>query len=265
MPRRPFCLATCALFVIGAAGTPPSCEGTPGPEPDQLARQMTAAQVPLEKFTEPLRSQVTRVLQKGQLFERGKPEAFPCKPAVYRWLLDSPDASLYAWKKLGATKASIDRQPDGGFVGTDGQGGELRWRLIATGPKTRVWYAEGSGKMGPLLPTLTVRAVVLLTFSDAQGSDGRSGMKHRLDLFAQYDSGPLVAKLMGMSAESAGKKVLQQVELFFSGMAWYASEHADWTKTVYAQWATSAENKARVKQLFTALEQPEPTPERKKE
>lgn len=263
MPRRLMPLAPCAALALCLAALP--CTATSGPEPDQLARQMSASQVPLDKFPEPLRTQVGKVLQQGQLFERGKPEAFPCKPAVYRWLLDSPDASLFAWRKLGATKATIDRQPDGSFLGTDGLGGELRWRLIATGAKVRIWYAEGSGRLGPLLPAMTVRAVVVLTFSEAQGGDGRTGIKHRLDLFAHYDSGPLIAKLTGMSADSAGKKVLQQVELFFSGMAWYASEHASWTKSTYSTWAASPENKARVQHLFSALDQPDPMPVPKQE
>jgi hypothetical protein len=235
----------------------------PGPESTQLARQMTAALVPVDQLKDPIRSQVVKVLQKGQLFERGKPEAFPCKPAVYRWLLDSPDASLFAWQKLGATRAHIVRQADGSYYGSDGHGGELRWRLVATGPMTRIWYAEGSGSLGPLMPTITVRAVVLLTFNDTRGTDGRVGIRHRLDLFAHYDTGPLIAKLTGMSAESTGRKVLQQIELFYSGMAWYASEHAPWTKKVYTQWAATDEGKARVQQLLAVLDQPEPASTKK--
>src|SRR5689334_18633839 len=102
MPRPALRLATCPLILLLTVACAPS-KGA-GADIDQLARQTTAAQVPVDQLAEPLRSQVNRVLQKGQLFERGKPEAFPCKPSVYRWLLDSPDASLNAWKKLGATK-----------------------------------------------------------------------------------------------------------------------------------------------------------------
>ena len=67
--------------------------------------------------------------------------------------------------------------------------------------------------MGPLLPTMTLRAVVLLTFQEVHGIDGHAGIRHRLDLFANYDSTPLITKLTGMSAETAGKKALQQIEV----------------------------------------------------
>jgi hypothetical protein len=228
--------------------------GAGGNELEQLARQASAAQIPMEKMGYPRRAKAQFVVQKAQIFERGKAEAFPCNPDVYRWLLESPDASLFAWKRLGATKASISRQPDGSFVGNDGMGAELRWELIATGPQARIWYGEGSGRMGPLLPTMTVRALVLLTFQEVKGVDGRTGIKQHLDLFAHYDSSPLISKLTGLSAESIGKKVMQQMEVFFSGMAWYASEHASWTKTTFGQWATSDENKTRLQPLLQIVE-----------
>jgi hypothetical protein len=257
MNRHPcICLSPLILSLVGLclAGYCPAIAASDN-QTDQFARQVSAAQIPLEKIAEPLRSKVALVLKKSQIFERGKSEAFPCNPEVYRWLLESPDASLFGWRKLGATKASILRQPDGSFLGTDGMGGELRWNLIATGPQSRVWYAEGSGRMGPLLPTMTVRAIVLLTFQEVHGTDARVGVKHRLDLFAHYDSTPLITKLTGISADTAGKKALQQIELFFSGMAWYASEHSTWAKTTFSQWANDSEAKTRIQPLMDLLSQ----------
>ncbi len=222
-------------------------------EKDSAARQTSAGQVPVEKLAEPLRGKVNFVLQKGQLFQKGKSEAFPCTPEVYRWFLDSPDAALFAWKKLGATKASIHKQPDGCFLGSDGMGGELRWQQICSGPRSRIWYAEGSGRMGPLLPTMTIRAVVLLTFQEVQGVDGRPGIKHRLELFAHHDTTPLFSRITGLTAEAAGKKAMEQMELFFSGMAWYTSEHVSWSKTTFAQWACTPECQCRLEPLVQVL------------
>ena len=107
-------------------------------EIDQSARQTFISQIPLDKLPDQLRNKLTYVIGRAQLFEKGKSEAFPCNPEVYRWLLESPDASLFAWKKLGATKAGVTRLENGSFLGTDGNGGEMRWSLIATGPTTRI-------------------------------------------------------------------------------------------------------------------------------
>lgn len=223
-------------------------------EQAQLARQMCVAQLPINQLSESMRAKVLRVTEKGQLFERSKYESFPCHPEIYRWLLESPDASLFAWRKLGATKATATRQENGSFLGSDGVGGEMRWYLIATGPQTRVWYAEGAGRIGPLLPTMTLRALVFLHFQDVKGTDGRAGIKHRLDVIAQYDSNALVNKLTSMTADTTGKKVMQQLEMFFSGMAWYISEHSAWSKKVLTQWPTTPEARNRLQQLMPHLE-----------
>jgi hypothetical protein len=65
----------------------------------------------------------------------------------------------------------------------------------------------------------------------------------------------LLTKLTGMSAGAIGKKALQQVELFFSGMAWYASEHSAWTRHTFSRWANSPETKARSQQLLSYLDE----------
>lgn len=247
-PRLSLLLAFTALCLAISVGNSSEVDT------DQVARQNCIAQLPMDKLSEAVRNKVNHVIQHAQMFERSKTESFPCNADVYRWLLESPDASLFAWKKLGATKAKITRLDNGTFLGSDGINGELRWQLIATGPLSRIWYAEGSGRLGPLLPTMTIRAIVFLNFQDVKGTDGRTGIKHRIEFLAQYDSIALVNKLTNMSAESTGKKAIQQLEMFFSGMAWYVSEHAAWSKMTFTQWATSTESKDRVQKLLSKIE-----------
>lgn len=235
-------------------GMPSPVLAYPEAEIDSSAKQQCIAQLPLDKLSDPLKLKVTKLIKNAQVFERSKHESFPCNPEVYRWLLESPDASLYAWQRLGATKASIARLENGTFVGSDGAGSELRWNLIAAGPFSRIWFAEGSGRIGPLLPTMTIRALVFLNFQEVKGTDGRVGIKHRIDVLAQYDSIALVNKISNLSAESTGKKAVQQLELFFSGMAWYVSEHQSWSKNTFTQWAISPESKQRVAKLFEQFE-----------
>lgn len=250
--RLPSLAIFCALTALCVATCPVSAIGEL--DHDVVAKQTCIAQLPLEKLSDPLRTKLTKVLQQAQMFERSKTETFPCNPEIYRWLLDSPDASLFAWRKLGATKATINRLETGAFLGSDGAGGELRWHLIATGPLSRIWYAEGSGRIGPLLPTMTIKAVVFLNFQEVKGTDGRTGIKHRIEFIAHYDSNALVNKLTNMSAETTGKKAAQQLEMFFSGMAWYVSEHAAWSKKTFTQWASTPNDKDRLKQLIGKLE-----------
>lgn len=211
-----------------------------------LLRRLTAAQIPTERLDAELRARVDGVLKNGQLYTRGPTECFPCQPAVYRWLLDHPHLGLQAWRALGATRLRLEQQSDGSFIGSDAQGGELRWRTIVREPGRRAWYAEGSGRLAPLLPVVSVRAVVLLKFQEVQGEDGRVGIRQRTEIIAQYDgkAADLARKLLGITPEAAGKKAGEQVGLFFSGMAWYLTEHPEWGLSVFKPGADTLDRSA---------------------
>lgn len=197
-----------------------------GKEEADLAQKIAAAQVPVEKLAEPLRSKVSSLLQQPTLYRRGRAEAFPCQPAVYDWLLDHPHHACSAWQSLGAKCATIDKKSDGSFVGVDPLGSELRWVSILTESGRRIWHAEGSIRPAILLPKVTLRALVILNYDEVKGADGRVGIRQRFELFAQVDGkGPSIAKLLGMSTEQVAAKTLDQIGLFFSGMAWYAYAH----------------------------------------
>jgi hypothetical protein len=194
------------------------------------AQKLAAAHVPVEHLPEPLRTRVADLIAGPALFSRGPVETFPCRPAVYVWLLDNPQWNFHAWRAKGVKCATVERQDDGLFVGTDPQGNEFRWLLIHSRPGLRVWYGEGEGRPLPLMPAVSLRAVVLLRYQEVKAPDGQVGIRHRAEVFAQFDgkTAALVAKLCGMTIEGAGKKAAEQVGLFFSGMAWYLSENPDW-------------------------------------
>lgn len=227
-------------------------------EPDnEVVRQLCAAQVPLEKLEPQLRARVGDLLQNAPLFVHGPVESFPCRPAVYQQLLDNPEWVIHCWRLLGACKANISRQPNGTFAGKDTHGSEVRWQPLSREAGRRVWYVEGSGRPAPLLPMVQLKAVVLLRFQTVQGEDGRIGIRHRVDMFAQYDGKAveLLRKLSGTSAESVGKKVLEQVGLFYSGMAWYLSEHPGWGQQVIQRQAQQAGGQELVAALLAELAQ----------
>ena len=222
-----------------------------------IARQICAAQVPLEKLDPQLQVKVGQVLQQAPLFVRGPVESFPCRPAVYGQLLDNPDWVIHCWRLLGACKANILRKQDGTFLGKDNLGSEIHWQPLLLEAGRRIWYVEGKGRPAPLMPVVHLKAVVLLRFQTVEGDDGRIGIRHRVDMFAQYDGKAvdLLSKLGGMSVDSAGKKVLDQVGLFYSGMAWYLSEHPHWGHQVIQTQAQKAGGQDRVAPLLTELAQ----------
>lgn len=224
---------------------------------NEISRKVSAAQIPIEKIAEPLRAHVDDVLQNSTLFLRGPSETFPCRPGVYRWLLDHPDWGIAGWKALSGTAITIDRQADGSFLGKDNQGGSLRWKCVVNEPGRRVWYAEGTGRLAPFLPTATLKAVLSLRYQEVIGDDGRFGIRHRTEAFAVYDgkAAAWFSKLAGVPPDTAGKKILEQVEIFFSGMAYYLSEHPEWSRQTLEPKAGNADDRQKFEILKHELAQ----------
>jgi hypothetical protein len=243
--------STAGLWALVLAWSGPEAAGDV-----DLLRRISAAQIATERLDGDLRGRVDEVLKHGQLYTRGPTECFPCQPGIYRWLLDHPHWGVHAWRALGATKIKLEPQADGSFLGSDQQGGELRWRPILAEAGRRVWYAEGSGRMAPLMPIISVRAVVLLKFQEVQGEDGRIGIRQRTEVFALYDgrAAELACKLIGLTAEAAGKKVIEQIGLFFSGMAWYLSENPEWGLCVLTPTTAGETPRRELAQLHQQLQ-----------
>jgi hypothetical protein len=225
----PRAMLACLVCLFGAIDG----RGGPGDEME-IARRITAAQVPIEKLPASHQKRVTDLLdQSSSIYSRGSSAAFPCAPAVYKWLVDNPHWGFRAWKALGSKCATLERNADGTFVGKDTTGSEFKLELLYNEAGRRIWYAEGMARPTPISTPLQVRAVLLLRFQEVTGVDGRVGVRQRAELFTQVDTkaSSILGKLWGMSAESLNRKAVEQVDVFFSGMSWYISEHPDWAKT----------------------------------
>jgi hypothetical protein len=200
--------------------------------PSLTLQEQAAARVPLAEVPEAVRTRVRQVLERPTLFSHGPAEAFTGRPALYRWLLDHPDRAVVAWRKLGATCTEITDRGRGHFLWKDGQGSEIHWQTIHDGPSLRIWYAEGQMRPGLLLPSLMIRAVLLLRHGDRPDGPGRMLIFHQADVFLQTDSkaATLLTQLLGPSAPCLAEQGLGQVEMFFSALVWYLGQHPDRTE-----------------------------------
>jgi hypothetical protein len=192
-------------------------------------RARAAALVPLEMLPAHAREGARLAIEKATLFSRGPEEAFVCDPALYYWFLDHPDRAVAAWRRLGAKCLSITDRGAGRFGWSDEAGSDVVWETVYRTPTLRVWYAEGKVKPGALLPSVPIKAVVVLRHAQGCGRDGGPLMQHRADMFLRTDSAAvaLVSKLFGASAPRLAEQCLSQLEMFFAGLAWYVHTHPD--------------------------------------
>lgn len=222
-----------AGWVIGAAWL------AGAPAFAQTPREASAAvtpSIPLDDLSAEARTRVRSVIDQPTLKTTGRAETFVCQPAVYDWLLDHPDLTVRLWRLLGAKCGDIS--PDGrdSFVWKDGAS-HVHWDTMLKRPGLRVWYADGVIHPGLFLPTVPVRAVAVLRYSDAKNGEDRPALRHQVELTIHTDShaAALVARVLGASAPRAGEQMVGQIEMFYAAMAWYLEQHPRHAEALFAQ------------------------------
>ena len=130
---------------------------------------------------------------------------------------------------MGVAAVEIKTLKDGRFCWKDDSGSELVWQNVAQGPTGRVWYAEGKVNPGPLLPTVSVKAVAVLTYADTPRSTGDAVIKHQVEVFLHTDSktASLMTKALGESAPRMAAQGSEQLLMFFSGIAKYSHDRPE--------------------------------------
>jgi hypothetical protein len=181
--------------------------------------------VPLDEMPAPTRDALGRVMKDPTISAVCPAQEFVAHPDTYQWLLEHPDRTAAAWRKLGVDAVEIKTLKDGRLFWKDGPS-ELVWQTVARGPQGRVWYAEGQVKPGLFLPTIPVKAVAVLSHVDTARSTGDSVIRHQLEVFLHTDSraAALVTRLFGDSAPRMAEQGSGQILMFFSGIAKYAHD-----------------------------------------
>src|SRR5947209_20499210 len=101
-----------------------------GKRAEPSEQMQAAALVPLEQIPPNFRDKVSHVLARPTLYSRGPLETFEGRPELYRWLLDHPDRTVVAWRRLGAKCLEIEDRGRGYFGWADTQGSDITWTAI---------------------------------------------------------------------------------------------------------------------------------------
>ncbi len=169
-----------------------------------------------------------RVIEQPTFVATGPTERFRGNPALYLWLLEHPDHAMKAWRRLGARGRDIADLGSGRFTWNDGSGTTVTWDTIYRDQHRRIWYAEGTSQPARFLPTIPVRAVVVMHYSITR--DGEPPMlQHKAELFMQTDSrtAQLIARMLGPSGPRMAEQGLTQLELFFSALVAYLERYPE--------------------------------------
>jgi hypothetical protein len=219
-------LATAALWTTAGAVT----------AQDDSAQKRSAARFPFEKIPAQFRNGVRDVVQAPTLYGHGPAEAFVGDAGTYAWLLDHPDRGMRAWRRLGAKCSDVKDLGNGRFGWTDEQGSEIHWQVVFDSPTSRIWFAEGSVRPGPLMPAVHVQAVLQMRHGTRVDNLNRTLVCHQAEIFFKTDNKTaiLITRLIGDSAPRLAEQFLGQIETFFSGITWYLAQHPERSDRLFA-------------------------------
>jgi hypothetical protein len=185
--------------------------------------------VPYQELPLAMQDKVRRVVAQPTLSANGPVQDFAGNPLVYAWLLDHPDRVVIMWRRLGARCLEISDRGAGWFGWTDHDGTDVHWQTALARDGLRVWYAEGSSRPMTWLSTIPFRAVVVLRSATVKDNLRGNHLRHEASLYVQTDSKAaiLVARMLGPSAPRMAEQCMTQLEIFFSGIAWYLERYPD--------------------------------------
>lgn len=188
--------------------------------------------LPLSSIEAKHRDTLHAIVNKPSFSSRGPAEVFAGKPQQYLWLLDHPHRCVTAWRRLGAKCVAINPKNERQFLWADDAGSEVVWETVFKDASMRIWLAEGKVKPGPLMPTVPMKAVVVLRHHEAKMPDGAMALHHQADLFVHTDSktAHMLLRMLGPAATRMAEDGLSQLQLFFSGLTWYFDRHPDEVK-----------------------------------
>jgi hypothetical protein len=164
---------------------------------------------------------------------------------MYHWFLDHPDRAALVWRRLGAKVVEMSDRGNGRFGWSDAHGSDVHWDTVYRTSSLRIWHAEGRVRPGPLLPLVSVQAVVVLRYSESRDSEGRPVVRHQAELVVHTDSksAALAARVFGATGPHMVEQYVAQLEMFFSALPWYLDQHPDKVATLLAGIMPSAEGK----------------------
>lgn len=191
----------------------------------------------LDNVPEEFQQSMQTVLDSPTMRIRGPVESFLCQPDVYRWLLDHPDRAVKAWLRLGAKCASISDRGNGRYGCKDATGSDIHWDTVVCEKNKRIWYAEGVVKPSLLLPTVPVRAILVLHILEGRDVEGRRAVRHQAELILHTNSkaAALATRVLGASAPRVAEQYVGQIQTFFAALAWYVGEHPEKAREILAE------------------------------
>lgn len=186
---------------------------------------------------EAYQAEVDRVVKSPTLTTSYSEDPMPAHATLYHWMLEHPDRVSLAWQRLQVPCVEIEDIGQGRFRWVDEHGSELVWQTVGQLTDGLVWYASGKVRPAPVLPLITVRAVVVVRHpAGPPTAAGQETLQPQVQAYIQCDSRAANAllRMIGPAAPKLAEQGAEQLLYFFSGVARYLYKNPDKAQVVLA-------------------------------
>jgi len=152
------------------------------------ARDEAIQSLPLAELTAETRRKLMAVCERPTLYRRLPQKSIACDPALHTFLIRNPEVVVNIWQLMQVANMTAERQGPFAWKGSDGAGTTCDVELVYGTDNLHVFYNDGYYEGSLLKKKVTGRCVIILKSGHAQGTDRRTYVASRLDLFLQIDN-----------------------------------------------------------------------------
>jgi hypothetical protein len=199
------------------------------------AAPVLPAKVNLSDVVHPdFRDAVMKCVRNPTIATKAKGEEVVCTVAVYEWLFDHPDRVALAWQRMRVPAISITDLGNGKFVWGDENGSEVVWQTVGTFQDGRVWYATGKVKGSPLMPSIPIQGVIIVTHPKKVEKDGVALFVPTAQAFMHSDSrtANIALRALGPTAPRMAEDAAGQLLEFFGGIGNFVQKNPNKADTL---------------------------------
>lgn len=175
------------------------------------------------------RDAVAKIISKPTLSAKYTEEPSTVHATVYEWLLDHPDRTALAWRRLNVPCVEIADAGNGKFTWIE-DGSELTWQVVGKFSGGLIWYATGKVKAATLLPLIPVKVVAIVRFPmKPTEKAGIVAVTPEVSVYFHSDSlaANALLRMAGPAAPKMAEQGCEQLLFFFSGVGDHICKNPD--------------------------------------
>jgi hypothetical protein len=225
--------AALVLSLLVAASRCTAAEA-PGASTSDETRAEARRAIPMAKIDPAFQQRVGEVVADPSLFRRLPTYVIDCRPELFTYLAQNPEALVEIWRHLGLSQVQLTRIDDKTFSISDGAGTTGKLHIVEqscddAAQNRIVMYAEGNYEGKPFQRPLSARCVLALYSGSTQETNGRHFVAARLDTFIKLDrmSLELVAKAVHPFVGQTADRNFADTLAFVSNLSYTAEKRPE--------------------------------------